>query len=63
MITTCDHKTIGLLMSHSNLSSLYKHRMMNVNTRSVFYLTQLAIPHLKKTQGNVVNVSSVCGLR
>lgn len=50
-------------MSHSNLSSLYKHRMMNVNTRSVFYLTQLAIPHLKKTQGNVVNVSSVCGLR
>jgi len=38
-------------------------RMMNVNTRSVFYLTQLAIPHLKKTQGNIVNVSSVCGLR
>lgn len=38
-------------------------QMMNVNTRAVFYLSQLAIPHLKKTKGSIVNVSSVCGLR
>lgn len=36
---------------------------MNVNVRSVFHLTKLAIPHLLKTKGNVVNVSSVAGLR
>lgn len=37
--------------------------MMNVNLRSVFYLMQLATPHLIKTAGNVVNVSSVTGIR
>ena len=37
--------------------------MMNVNLRSVFHLMQLASPHLIKTQGNVVNISSVTGLR
>lgn len=36
---------------------------MNVNLRSVFYLMQLATPHLSKTSGNIVNVSSVTGLR
>lgn len=37
--------------------------MMNVNLRSVFYLMQLATPHLSKTKGNIVNISSVTGLR
>ncbi|XP_071954898.1 3-oxoacyl-[acyl-carrier-protein] reductase FabG-like [Antedon mediterranea] len=37
--------------------------MMNTNVRSVFHLTSLAVPHLTKTQGNIVNVSSVNGLR
>ena len=37
--------------------------MMNVNLRSVFRLMQLAAPHLARTQGNIVNVSSVTGLR
>ena len=37
--------------------------MMNVNLRSVFQLMQLAAPHLIKTKGNIVNVSSVTGLR
>ncbi|XP_011165069.2 3-oxoacyl-[acyl-carrier-protein] reductase FabG [Solenopsis invicta] len=35
----------------------------NVNVRSVYQLTALAVPHLIKTKGNIVNVSSVCGLR
>jgi NAD(P)-dependent dehydrogenase (short-subunit alcohol dehydrogenase family) len=37
--------------------------MMNVNLRSVFQLMQLATPHLIKAKGNIVNVSSVTGLR
>lgn len=37
--------------------------IMNVNVRSVFHLTQLAVPHLVATKGNVVNVSSVNGIR
>ncbi|XP_071492826.1 3-oxoacyl-[acyl-carrier-protein] reductase FabG-like [Diadema antillarum] len=37
--------------------------MMNVNVRSVFHLTTLAVPHLLKTRGNIVNVSSVNGIR
>jgi len=38
-------------------------RMMNINVRSVFYVMQKCVPHLEKTKGNVVNVSSVTGLR
>lgn len=37
--------------------------MMNVNLRAVFQLMQIATPHLIKTKGNIVNVSSVTGLR
>lgn len=37
--------------------------MMNVNLRAVFHLMQLAAPHLARRPGNVVNVSSVTGLR
>lgn len=37
--------------------------VMNTNVRSVFHLTQLAVPHLTKTQGNIVNISSVAGPR
>jgi NAD(P)-dependent dehydrogenase (short-subunit alcohol dehydrogenase family) len=37
--------------------------VMNTNVRSVFHLTQLAVPHLIKTKGNIVNISSVTGLR
>lgn len=38
-------------------------RIMNVNVRALFRLTQLAVPHLIASKGNVVNLSSVCGLR
>ena len=37
--------------------------MMRINLRSVFQLMQLAVPHLVKTKGVVVNVSSVTGTR
>lgn len=38
-------------------------RVMNMNIRSIYHLTMLAVPHLIKTQGNIVNVSSVNGIR
>ena len=37
--------------------------MMDINLRAVFNLTQLVIPSLIKRKGNVVNVSSVTGVR
>ena len=38
-------------------------KMMNVNLRSVFNMMQKCVPHLEKTTGNIVNISSVAGLR
>jgi NAD(P)-dependent dehydrogenase (short-subunit alcohol dehydrogenase family) len=37
--------------------------MFKINVRSVFYLMHLGVPHLIKTKGNVVSVSSVNGQR
>ncbi|XP_045494107.1 3-oxoacyl-[acyl-carrier-protein] reductase FabG-like [Colias croceus] len=37
--------------------------IMTTNMRSPYYLTMLAVPYLIKTKGNIVNVSSVAGLR
>lgn len=35
--------------------------IMNTNVRSVLALTKAAVPHLEKTKGNVINVSSIAG--
>jgi NAD(P)-dependent dehydrogenase (short-subunit alcohol dehydrogenase family) len=37
--------------------------MMNVNVRAVFQLMQKALPSLIERRGNIVNISSVTGLR
>jgi NAD(P)-dependent dehydrogenase (short-subunit alcohol dehydrogenase family) len=37
--------------------------MMNINLRSIFHLMKLAVPHLERSLGNIVNVSSVTGPR
>ncbi len=39
------------------------HEMMRINLDAVFYLMHLSVPHLEKTGGNIVNVSSVTGTR
>lgn len=36
-------------------------RVMNINLRAQVYITHLAIPHLIKTKGNIVNISSIGG--
>ncbi|KAM7346574.1 3-oxoacyl-[acyl-carrier-protein] reductase FabG [Cochliomyia hominivorax] len=38
-------------------------RIFNTNLRAVFTLTKLAGPHLIKSHGSIINVSSVAGLR
>jgi len=38
-------------------------KMININLRSVFALSQKALPYLIETKGNIVNVSSVAGTR
>lgn len=38
-------------------------RVFDTNVRGVIKLTQLAVPYLQSTHGNIVNISSVAGLR
>lgn len=38
-------------------------RVFNLNVRSMYHLTNLAVPHLIATKGSIVNVSSVNGIR
>lgn len=37
--------------------------LFNTNVRAVTILTSLAVPYLEKTKGNIVNISSVAGLK
>lgn len=38
-------------------------RIFDVNVRSFVTLTQLAVPHLEKTKGNIVNTASIAALQ
>jgi NAD(P)-dependent dehydrogenase (short-subunit alcohol dehydrogenase family) len=60
LVNAAGHITSG---SIENTTLAAWDSMMNVNLRSVFHLMQLATPHLIKTKGNIVNISSVTGLR
>lgn len=55
----------GILKSGhmENTSLALWDEMMNINLRSIFHLMKLAVPHLERSRGNIVNVSSVTGLR
>ncbi|KAL3278859.1 hypothetical protein HHI36_016379 [Cryptolaemus montrouzieri] len=55
----------GIIFSGSieNTSLDQYDQIMNTNMRSVYHLTMLAVPHLVKTKGTIVNVSSVNGIR
>lgn len=37
--------------------------IFNTNVRGLFALTQVALPELKKTRGNIINIGSVLGMR
>ena len=55
------------LVAHSDLDSLTDEifeKTFNVNVFGTWWLTKAAIPHLKKsTDGNVVNITSIAGVR
>lgn len=38
-------------------------QVFDVNVRSAVALTKLCVPHLEKTKGNIVNVSSIVGMK
>ncbi|KAK7086106.1 hypothetical protein SK128_001240 [Halocaridina rubra] len=38
-------------------------KQMHINTRQVFLMMKLALPHILERKGNIVNISSVTGLR
>jgi len=40
----------------------YWQRMLDLNLKAVFFTAQMCVPELKKTHGNIINVSSVLGL-
>lgn len=70
--TICNFKKIDVLVNNAGVleagtienTSLEQYdRVMNTNVRSQYHLTMLAVPHLIKTKGNIVNVSSVTGMR
>ncbi|XP_054741913.1 uncharacterized oxidoreductase TM_0325-like [Anastrepha obliqua] len=49
--------------SIENTSLAQYDRVMNTNLRAMYHLTMLAVPELVKSKGNIVNVSSVNGIR
>lgn len=54
---------VGIIV-HQGLTNIDMNaydRVMNTNLRSAVVLTHLAVPYLKLTKGNIVNVSSIVG--
>lgn len=44
------------------VSEDYWQRMLDLNLKAAFFVAQMCVPELRKTRGNVINVSSVLGL-
>ena len=54
----------GIAMTHHfhDLADEQWDRILGVNLSSVVYLSRAAIPHLKASRGNIVNMASISGL-
>lgn len=48
-------------ITNKNFMEGFDH-IMNVNLRGVVFITHQAIPHLIKSEGNIVNISSITGI-
>lgn len=66
------YERIDILINNAGFGregSLEAHSMddfdavMATNVRGLMQITQLALPHLLASKGNILNVSSVCGIR
>jgi len=49
-------------LASKNLLEEYD-QVLKVNVRSVVELTQLAVPYLEKTKGNIINISSIAAIK
>ncbi|TKR62900.1 hypothetical protein L596_026802 [Steinernema carpocapsae] len=49
----------GILSTHGRDPEENFDRVFDINVKSIMRLNALAIPHLEKTKGNIVNISSV----
>lgn len=58
----CNIAGIAQLKHFTDITVEEWQRMLGINLSSVFYLCQLAMPHLLKSKGNIVNLSSSAGL-
>jgi meso-butanediol dehydrogenase/(S,S)-butanediol dehydrogenase/diacetyl reductase len=58
----CNIAGIAQMQHFTDISPADWHKILGVNLTSVFYLCQLAMPHLIKTKGNIVNMASSAGL-
>ncbi|KAI8044775.1 cyclopentanol dehydrogenase [Drosophila gunungcola] len=71
-VTLAKHGRIDVLVNNAGILELGSientsleqfDRLMNTNVRALYQLTMLVTPELVKTKGNIVNVSSVNGIR
>ncbi|CAG2162165.1 unnamed protein product [Oppiella nova] len=54
----------GMVCAITDTTILDKYQeVMDTNVQSVVYLTHLCVEHLEQTKGNIINISSVCGLK
>lgn len=58
----CNVAGIGIYSHATELSQEQWQRVIGVNLSGTFYMSQLAIPHLIESGGNIVNVASTAGL-
>ncbi|XP_034835617.1 meso-2,3-butanediol dehydrogenase-like [Maniola hyperantus] len=61
LINNAGLSRVGNIMEADNMMKSYD-IIMNTNVRGLVHITSLAAPHLAKTKGNIVNISSVAAL-
>jgi NAD(P)-dependent dehydrogenase (short-subunit alcohol dehydrogenase family) len=58
----CNNAGIQKLATIENAPSSLWDDVMSINARGVFLCTKYALPHLRKTQGTILNIASTGGL-
>ncbi|WP_372763860.1 SDR family NAD(P)-dependent oxidoreductase [Litorivivens sp.] len=58
----CNIAGIALTHHFHEITDDQWHKILNINVSSVVYLSRAALPHLVKSKGNIVNMSSIAGL-
>ncbi len=60
--TLVNNAGTGVIATVDELTLEDWHRVINVDLSSIFYGAKAAMPHLRKTRGNIVNTASISGL-